>query len=234
MGNPMTPPSVGCARTRLVLVDLPPEGSGLAVPTWVTVQAYAALSDQTGSSVVSLGPGRFEDGVADHLAQTAAIIVNRTLGEIDIPEHIFRVSVKNLSAASSCGRGMSVAGFSADLAVAIAMLASVLGLSVPEHLIATGAWASSGGEVAMVEALRAKVRAINDLYQPVRLLHPDPDACRSLANLTPKAYDEARTAIAEIGDEVEPVAVRDWSDVVRAAFDEYQLVDHALKKGWWS
>lgn len=234
MPEQMTHQATGWARARLVLVDLPPEGSGLAVPTWVSVQAHAAPSDPGGASVVNLGPGRFEDGVADHLAQTAAVIANRTLSELGIPEHIFRISVKSLSAASSSGHGMSVAGFSADLAVAIAMLASVLGLSIPENLIATGAWASSGGEVAMVEALRAKVRAINDLHQPARLLYPDPDACRSLASLTPQAYEEARSAIAEIGDEVEPIAVRDWSDVVRAAFDEYQLVAHALRRGWWS
>ncbi|NOR14334.1 MAG: hypothetical protein GQ544_01380, partial [Candidatus Aminicenantes bacterium] len=96
-------------------------------PVGIISEIVARLSPKDGEERLILrGPVYFDDRELRHLHSVIIPLVDRITGNLDIPVKNYEISVVNLGATASAGKGIEISGFSADLPVLLALLSSSL------------------------------------------------------------------------------------------------------------
>jgi hypothetical protein len=174
----------------------------------------------------------FDDSASAHFGTVLVPIVDRVLTALGLAPHAFEISVANVGAAATMDTGVKVTGFSADLAVLVAMLYACLRIEVPADVAFTGHVASCDGDIRQVRDLPAKVRAVIAAGCFQKLVHPRADD-DSLATLAPTAATQVCQALLAARREIETIGVRDLAEALDALITDETAVTASLRTGFF-
>jgi hypothetical protein len=174
----------------------------------------------------------FDDSARAHFDTVLVPIVDRILAALGLAPHTFEISIANIGAAATMETGVVVTGFSADLAVLVAMLFACLRIDVPADVAFTGHVASLDGDIRQVRDLPAKVRAVVAAGCFRELFHPRADD-DSLATLAPTAAAQLHQALLAARREIETIGVCDLAEALDALITDETAVTASLRTGFF-
>lgn len=180
------------------------------------------------------GTVQFSHAAKRHIRSTIVPIVDRILSGLQLPSYDFELSAVNLGAASALDVGMTISGFSADVAILAALLSAGLQIPIVDDSVVTGHIASGDGDIRVVKSLAAKVRAVEADGAVSHFLYPDLDQDQSLQTLSPAERQRAITAVMGVRDSLRTRAVRGIDEVIRALFTHANIVLASLKEGFFT
>ena len=170
----------------------------------------------------------FDSGARAHLLHTVLPIVDAILAGLGVGPSSYRIALTNPELTSMLDRRVAVSGFSADLAVFLALLSAALDIPTRPGLVATGHLASPQGDIRMVRDMAAKTKAILEDGSATLFLHPSFDAGSALASLAPYAVQATFEGLLRVRRVQRTRAVADVGELVPAAFDDYNLLRASL------
>jgi hypothetical protein len=207
-------------------------GEGEAVRAVTSAVVVSARIWASGPRLQYVGPVVFDDSASAHFDTVLVPIVDRVLTALGLAPHAFEISVANVGAAATMDTGVKVTGFSADVAVLVAMLFACLRIEVPADVAFTGHVASSDGDIRQVRDLPAKVRAVIAAGCFQKLVHPRADD-DSLATLAPTAATEVHQALLAARREIGTIGVRDLAEALDALITDETAVTASLRTGFF-
>jgi len=220
---------VGRAPTVLVFGS---SDDGKAVVSAVVAKVSPKTTDRR---LVFVGPAVFDRKVAEHLNETVLPVVDgivellRPGADLNTAVKCFEVSIVNLSAASVGDIGLSVSGYSADVAVLLALLSATLKMPMPQDIVATGHVASCHGDIRPVASIPAKLAAAAEDPSIKKFVYPSINSDMSLKTLSPNEQENIRVAVIEARAHLRPVAVADVNQLCRGIFDAQAVVPASLR-----
>ncbi len=215
--------TVGRTNTVLLVEDM-------AVVTSLCVQA---TETEGPAELCFKGPGIFKNRAAEHLSEVVLPLVDRILSGLGLSKKRFELSLTNLGAASFSSREITVAGYSADAPVFLALLSAGLGLALPQDLVSTGHIASPDGDIRMVEGLEAKLTAAVSDKNIETFVYPALDRDMSLPTLLPAGKARLEGAIGKAKANLRLAAVHDIQELIRFVFSDQRIVLAALESGFY-
>ena len=219
---------MGRARIVLVSGDRP---ESPAMLSWVVAQAPANTRSRR---LRFAGPGTLDKAAAHHIQAVIVPLVDQIAGGLGLPCANHELSVANVNAAAASDLGIEICGYSADIPIFLAMLSAATGIALPDHVVATGHIASTGGDIAAVKALPQKLGAA--MADPsVRLfIHPKLDRDSSMAALSPAEMAAASQAIAAAYDRLRMIAIADIGGLAEAVLSDESIVLASLRLGFFA
>jgi len=199
----------------------------------VSVVVVRGLDEPGGTGIRFTGPVRFARSVKTHVRRVILPIVARIVTGIGLSRQSYEVSAVNIGAASSLDVGVSVSGFSADVAIFLAMLSEALQIPIADDFVSTGHIASVHGDIGAVRSIPAKVKAAEADGSLRRFICPDfTDDC-SLKVLCPEERERSIKALMEARHSIGVKSVRSISELAREVFAENCVVGAALRRGFF-
>jgi len=181
------------------------------------------------------GPVLFEPEVVRHLNEAVLPLVDQILVRLGLKERpkSFELSMVNVGAASVADTGIIISGFSADVAIFLALLSAALRMPLPQDLVVTGHIASSGGDIGPVSSIPAKLGAAVENRRISRFICPSPDMDDSLRLLAPEEAENAADALTRAKGRLRIVQVTNVSELMQAVVDEEAMVMAGLLNGFF-
>ena len=206
-------------------------GSGRAARAATVAFTAVARPQARFGRVKFHGSLRLDRATVKHVRTVVYPLVEAICKALGVEAGCFVINGTNLSAASNMGLGVDISGFSADLPLALAMLAARLQFELPSDTVFTGHIASSRGEVRQVRQIPAKLAAA--VIDPTvdRFICPSPDADSSLQSMAVRDANEIRHAIDTGKDRIRIHGVRDIAEALSVVLKESDLVHAALRAG---
>jgi predicted ATP-dependent protease len=152
-----------------------------------------------------IGPATFTTKVTKHIIEVVLPTADHILTALKLPKYSYELSVSNLGAASLNDIGITISGYSADISVLLAILATSLQIHIPEDIVCTGHIASCDGDIRMVKGLPAKLKAAEKAGSIQTFVHPEVDYDKSLKHLTPAEEETISDALSKAKDVIRTV-----------------------------
>jgi len=187
-----------------------------------------------GERIRFAGSVSFEEQTARHCAGVLLPIVDAIGDSLGLDRVGFDISVTNPGAASMSDLGVEISGFSADVPLLLAMLSAALNLSIPADVVATGHIASADGDIAAVKAMPAKISGALTDGLVSHFVYPALDQDPSLASLSPRETEKAKTAVVSARGRLKLTAVGNIADLAEAVFTDEAVVVASLQKGFFA
>ena len=224
----VTKTSTGRARTVLAF------GVGNDIKT--IISSVVAHTEECGNEgrINFTGSVAFEKSTVEHVKDTLIPIVDNILDSLGLARKDFMISAVTPGGVSISGLIAGITGFSADLPMLLAMLSAALNMPVADDIVSTGHIASSGGDIAAVKAIPAKISAALDDKSIRGFIYPALDRDRSLTALTPMEAQEAEVAVINAKGRLKMTAVNDISDLVQAVFTDEAIVLSSLQESFFA
>ena len=221
--------TVGSARTVLVF------GHGSASKaTTATVVVRVKRRAITKRRLSFAGPVRFDPKIRRHIREIVLVVVDCVTARLQLHRDLFEISVATPAAASAANLDMTVAGFSVDAAVFLAMLSAATRIPLRQDVVVTGHLASPGGEIRPVASIPAKIQAAKTDTTVKRIVLPRVDADISLRMFLPRERERMRVAIIAAKEHFEICPVQDVSSLLEAAVTDESVVLGSLCSGFFS
>ncbi len=221
------PPMIGRAKTVIVYN----KGDS---PVGILSEIVARVSSRGGTDrLVFRGPVYFNDSGLQHLHSIILPIVDRITEHIDVPGKNYEISVVNLGATASAGKGIEISGFSADLPVLLALLSSSLQVGLRQDVVSTGHVASLDGDIAPVRGISAKLDAILASSDITSFVLPDLEKDRSLEVLTPVEYEAAKESLLRHKRDIKIHIIGGVHDAIRIFMTDESIVLGSLRVGFF-
>ena len=225
--NKDSPTVVG--RTKTVIVH--DKGDN---PVGIISEIVTRVSSKDGGDrLIFRGPVYFDDRGLRHLHSIILPLVDRIMEHLDGPGKNYEISVVNLGATASAGKGIEISGFSADLPVLLALLSSSLKVGLRQDIVSTGHVASLDGDIAPVRGISAKIDAILASSDITSFVLPDLEKDRSLEVLTPVEYEAAKESLLRHKGEIRIHSISGVHDAVSAFTTDESIVLGSLKTGFF-
>jgi len=219
--------AIGRASTVLVL------GQGDGGEAAVSVVVARARRTAACGRLELRGPAVFEEQAATHLRETVLAVVNQILEGLGLAKRSFDVPVVNLGAASAADLGLSISGFSADTAVALAMLSAALRMPLPQDVVTTGHVASPDGDIRPVRSIPAKLEAALQVPEVRTFIHPALDEDNSMQALSPAETERIAEAVVNAKGRIRLANVGDISGLLQEGVSEEGVVLASLRSGFF-
>jgi hypothetical protein len=181
------------------------------------------------------GPVKLDDKAFNHIETIILPIVDRISQSLDLPTLNFLISISNIGAAATAGKGIKISGFSADLPMFLAMLSACIQAVLRQDIIATGHIASLAGDVAPVLDIPAKIEAAVASEDIAEFLFPEVENDRSVSVLMPPDdFIKARNSIYQHKGRIKLTTVENIHDAMKAFLTEESIVTSALIQGFFN
>ena len=215
----MTKEFIGKANTILVSAD----GPGV-----ITQIIARSTKPKTGKRLKFSGVVKFEEAVKFHIEKVLVARIDEVLKALNIKPDNYEISVRNIGAASSSDLGVTVAGFSADVPIFIALLSASLQLAIPQAIAFTGHISSKAGDILPVSSLDKKTEAVMFDENIKKFVYPILDVDGSMSHLKPHEYAEAQAVLRSARGRIKLEDVKDTSELISNVFSTEALVKAAL------
>jgi len=192
-----------------------------------------ASSEDKADRLVFRGPVYFDDRGLRHLLSVIIPLVDRIMESLDVPGKNYEISVVNLGATASAGKGIEISGFSADLPVLLALISSSLQVGLRQDIVSTGHVASLDGDIAPVRGISAKIDAILASTDITSFVLPDLEKDRSLEVLTPVEYETAKESLLRHKGEIRIQSISGIHNAVNAFMTDESIVLGSLRTGFF-
>ena len=217
-------------RTRTVLAF----GVGNDIKTIISSVVAHTKECSNDGRINFTGSVAFEKSTVEHVKDTLIPIVDNIMDSLGLVRKDFMISAVTPGGVSISGLIAGITGFSADLPMLLAMLSAALNIPIADDIISTGHIASSGGDIAAVKAIPAKISAALDDKSIRCFIYPALDRDRSLTALTPMEAQEAEVAVINAKGRLKMTAVNDISDLVQAVFTDEAIVLSSLQESFFA
>lgn len=218
---------IGRCKTVLVFGD---GETARAVLSAVIVRAKAV---RRRAAPTFVGVVRWETAVCDHVRDVLIPVADGIADTLKVPKVQYEIGVANIGVASAMDVGITIAGFSADVPIVLAMLSSRLGMPLPETMVSTGHVASLDGDIRFVRHVRAKLSAaINDPSIQM-FVYPSIRGDVSVEGMMPREFEATESAVREAADRIRMVPVASVDELVVRVFAEPALVMGSLRGGYF-
>lgn len=170
------------------------------------------------------------DKVLRHLRATVLPLLDSILDELLLPRCNYEISVVNPGIASTRNTPLTISGYSADVAIALALLSVSLSIPLRDDYITTGHIASAAGQIRMVQSLDKKAQAV----ATSNLKHfVFPAGDNSTKAISP--YDGPRTELElrNVGRTLQLHRVIHLKDVIDLAFEPSDILIAALQNNYY-
>jgi hypothetical protein len=216
-------------RTKTVIVH--EKGDN---PVGIISEIVARVSSKGGEDrLVFRGPVSFDDRGLRHLHSIIIPLVDRIMESLDVPGKNYEISVVNLGATASAGKGIEISGFSADLPVLLALLSSSLQVGLRQDIVSTGHVASLDGDIAPVRGISTKIAALLASSDITSFVLPDLEKDRSLEVLTPVEYETVKESLLRHKGEIRIHSISGIQDAVSAFMTDESIVLGSLRTGFF-
>ena len=218
------PSQMGRAKAALVF------GEGADAQAVIATVVAQSRARGSGDRLRFIGPAVFADQTAKHIADAILPVVDHICRGVGLQRRRFDISGANMGATAAADIGFAVTGFSADVAVLAAMLATALGIPVSQNVVSTGHVASLDGRIALVKGIPAKLAAAEADESTQTFVYPALQKDGSLNALAPGEQDRAAHAIFSAAGHVQRIAVSDVAELIRVLFLDEALVLGSLQR----
>ena len=221
--------TIGRARTVLTF------GQGDTVKAVVSTVVVALRRSTNHKRLVFVGPATFDSQVIDHLCEIVQPTVDRIVDRLcpGLKPMDFELSIVNLGAASVTDVGLDVSGFSADVAVFLALLSAALQIPLVQDIVATGHIASTDGDIRSVKSIPAKLSAAVEESTIRRFIYPSLDADTSMQTLAPSEKQQTTDAIIRARKQLRTISIADAHQLLQTALDDNAIIQGALGAGFF-
>jgi len=203
-------------------------------PVGILSEIVARVSSQGGTDrLVFRGPVYFNDIGLRHLHSVIIPLVDRIMEYLDVPGKNYEISVVNLGATASAGKGIEISGFSADLPVLLALLSSSIRVGLRQDVVSTGHVASLDGDIAPVRGISEKLNAILASSDITAFVLPDLEKDRSLEVLTPVEYEAAKESLLRHKRDIKIHIIGGVHDAIRIFMTDESIVLGSLRAGFF-
>ncbi|MDD3558268.1 MAG: hypothetical protein PHW27_06795 [Melioribacteraceae bacterium] len=206
---------IGRAKTVLV------SGEGSAAITDIIAKT---VEEKNSQKLYFSGSVNFDEPVKDHIRSTILYCVNQIGQSLKIPIQSFEISAVNIGASSSSDIGLSIAGFSADVSIFIAMLSASMKLPLEQHILFTGHIASKEGDISQEKLLGAKSEAAVIDKGVSTFVFPSLESDSSLEILKPKEFENSISAIKSCRGKIRLIAVQNTLELIRKTLSDESIV----------
>ena len=227
--TPISATQPEAARVRTVLVCGEGE-TAQAVVSWIVARP---IRRRRSRRLHFIGTATFAAATTRHIAAVILPLVDRISVALGLTPGSFELSVANVGAASSSDVGVCVSGYSADLAVFLALLSASIRFPLPADALATGHLASADGDISPVGALPAKLAAAAADHGIRRFVYPCIERDASMARLSPAESAATTAALAQARGHLELLPVANILELVEAIFDDHAVVLASLHQGFF-
>jgi hypothetical protein len=204
-------------------------------PVGIVSEIVVQLSSENSvDRIVFRGPVYFDDRGLHHLYSTLLPIVDRITKNLNITAKNYEISIVNLGATASAGKGIKISGYSADLPVLLAMLSTSLQVGLRQDLVSTGHVASFDGDIAPVRSIPTKLEAIIASPQITAVVLPDLDKDRSLSIMTPIEYESAKESLLRHKRDKRIHVIGGVHDAIRFFMTDESIVLGGLRAGFFN
>ena len=180
------------------------------------------------------GPVKLDDKAFNHIEAVILPIVDQITQSLELPIQNFLISISNIGATATIGKGIKISGFSADLPMFLAMLSASLQAALRQDIIATGHIASLAGDVAPVLDIPLKIEAAVASGDITEFLFPEIEKDRSVTLLMPPdEFIKAKKSIYQHKGRIKLTTVENIHDAIKAFFPEESIVTAALIQGFF-
>lgn len=216
--------STGRARTVLAF------GVGNDIKTIISSVVVQTKESNNEERINFTGSVTFDKSTIEHVTDTLIPIIDNILDTLGLAKKNFVISVVNPGGVSISGLIAGVTGFSADLPMLLAMLSAALNMPMADDIVSTGHIASSGGDIAAVKAISAKISAALDDKSIRSFIYPALDRDISLTALTPMEVKEVEIAVIDAKGRLKMTSVNDIADLIQAVFADDAIVLSSLQE----
>lgn len=228
MANKKNDPAIGKTKTAIVS-----QAAGETVAIITEIFAQTTPGDAK-TRLEFRGPVKLDDKAFNHIEGVILPIVDQIVQSLELPIQNFLISISNIGAAATTGKGIKISGFSADLPMFLAMLSASLQAALRQDIIATGHIASLAGDVAPVLDIPLKIAAAVASGDITEFLFPEIEKDRSVTLLMPQAeFTKAKKSIYQNKGRIKLTAVEDIHDAIKAFLPEESIVTAALIQGFF-
>jgi hypothetical protein len=179
------------------------------------------------------GPVKFTKETQAHIEEVVLPAVEGVCALLGLETGSFVVSGVNLGAASSRDIGLDISGFSADLALFLAMLSARLRIPLPQDVVCTGHIASVDGDVRLVRNLPLKLGTAERDGSIARFIHSPVDVDASLEGLAPAEFRKIADMFATRSGHPKTIAVRGVDELLKAVSPEEAVISAALASDYF-
>ncbi len=217
------------------------ETIGRVKTVWVSREGQAIISDIIAHSTTEKksfklsfkGNVNITQPVQQHLQETILKHISDILILLKLQQKSFTLSAKNLGAVVSSGIEISLAGYSSDLSIFLALLSSALSLPIRQDIVFTGHIDSNDGDILPVEKLSEKSEAALVDTSISQFVYPKLDSDSSLKKLKPKEYDSTIASLRKCRGKIKLVAVSNTLELMKMTIGPKAIVHAALKSGFF-
>ena len=220
--------AIGKAKTAVVSQVT---GEAVAIITEIFAQTTPVDSKKR---LEFRGPVKLDDKAFNHIEAVILPIADQIIRFLKLPIQNFLISISNIGATATTGKGIKISGFSADLPMFLAMLSASLQAALRQDIIATGHIASLAGDVAPVLDIPVKIEAAVASEDITEFLFPDIEKDRSVTLLMPPdEFIKAKKSIYQHKGRIKLTPVENIHDAIKAFLPEESIVTAALIKGFF-
>jgi len=228
MANKDDHQAIGKTKTAVVSQV---SGEAVAIITEIFAQATPADSK---ARLEFRGPVKLDDKAFNHIEAVILPIVDQITQSLELPIQNFLISVSNIGATATIGKGIKISGFSADLPMFLAMLSASLQAALRQDIIATGHIASLAGDVIPVLDIPLKIEAAVASEDITEFLFPESEKDRSVTLLMPPdEFIKAKESILRHKGLIKLTPVENIHDAIKAFFPKDSIVTAALIQGFF-
>lgn len=217
----------GRANTVLIF------GNGDAAQAVISSVNAQICNNQPENRICIVGSAKVSLKTTKHIVDVILPIVDQIIEALNMNRKSFKLSFTNLEASAIMDIGYNVSGYSADLAIFLAILSANLQIPIPDHIVATGHIASGQGDIRMVKGIPEKVAAVTMDKSIHTFIHPALDQDNSLDCLSPKAKNRIEDTLIKAKRNLKTTAVQNIDDLVQAIFEDRQIVLASLRHGYF-
>lgn len=181
------------------------------------------------------GPVKLDDKAFNHIQAVILPIVDRITQSLDLPIQYFLISISNIGATATLGKGIKMSGFSADLPMFLAMLSASIQAALRQDVIATGHIASLAGDVVPVLDIPLKIEAAVASEGITEFILPEIEKDQSVTLLMPPdEFIKAKKSIYQHKGHINFTTAENIHGAIKAFFPEESIVRAALIQGFFN
>ena len=219
-------------RTATVLIMT----SGTDQKAVVTSIVAQCIRKRSRKRLFFSGQASFDTRTQKHINEHILLIIDRILEVLnpDTKQKAYELSIVNLSVASVMDKGVDISGFSADVAVFLALLSAALHIPLTQDFVATGHIASSDGDVKAVSGLREKIAAACETDSIKKFIFPALESDISRENWQNEELQAEKALIPHARQFMKMVQVDSISQTLTEAFYSRELVIASMEGDFFS
>ncbi|MCL5808106.1 MAG: hypothetical protein M1418_06110 [Deltaproteobacteria bacterium] len=228
MANKNDDPAIGKTKTAIVSQVT---GEAVAIITEIFAQKTPVDSN---TRLEFRGPVKLDDKAFNHIEAVILPIIDQITQSLELSIQNFLISVSNIGATATMGKGIKISGFSTDLPIFMVMLSASLQTALRQDIIATGHIASLAGDVAPVLDIPLKIEAAVASGNITEFLFPEIEKDRSVTLLMPQdEFIKAKKSIYQNKGRIKLTTVENIHGAIKAFLPEESIVTAALIQGFF-